>query len=888
MPHYINTIPQSHKVQHLAHTSYSHLIDGPIAKGGGGRGGSGGGSRGGSRGGGGSSGGGSSSGGSRGGGSTGFPPIIIIPGSSGGYRGHGSSSNSTAPYDSSSSKNTGAIVGGVFGGIAAITFIFLFGWCFYKRRQAKKETAKDAETQDKELGHALMGPDGVDPFTIYPPPPPFTPIDPSVTATTQPDYIAAKSPLEYYKQAPSSYENLVSAATITAPVAEKDAQGQTQPVSSQSSSATLHGVENGHDASLKPGDPLAGATVSSSSPRQDQYQQPRIATQGLRRPSSSVFSPITVTNPEGLCSYTPLPPTTLMTATGELYDHLNRAEQEWFLTTQVTTSLDAIQKALVACQDAARLQDDVMGALTLAISSPNNDTLKGFVTLSGSFIVKGELTIKLPKLPVVKAAIHSQITANISAAQSLLTASNASTTGGGAPSSSTSSVTGALGGGSTGETSPEEFPATATDGTEASKADDGHGSQQLPTTAQGLATAIGTATGIGSGSLVAPATATTPAATAPSSTATTATAGSAIPSVPAPQMNAHQVLHSYRPPGHVTQPYALEQLRDVQNHTAQAIFRLEDYRKWRGEATNVGEGATLDIKEITRALKTMLELLGRHIRASIEAMAQPGKEKLYPFRVCDPKIFSPALSEDFVIEFYIRDSQLVCAAYALQLSSGSGSGQSSSAANALTTYLQHALPGASSASTPSLPHAVVQSLSSVSTTAAVSSGSSADHHHASASSASVHNGQTGNGGGGGGRGGHGTPRPASPILHHNGTSGHPSHASHQSQLTQQHGQGGAGGRTAKPWSPTRSPSTPQTALHPEPVVLPTSDKIGQTSKGGINKYRGKIATTLEDKVVQVQSPKLAEISARLIQAENFCRRLLHFLVLQDSVAASPY
>lgn len=236
---------------------------------------------------------------------------------------------------------------------------------------------------------------------------------------------------------------------------------------------------------------------------------------------------------------------------------------------------------------------------------------------------------------MVKAAIHSQVPTNISAAQSLLTASNVSTTGGGASSSSASSVTGALGGGSIGETSPEEVHATATEGTEASKADDGHGSQQQPTTAQGLAAAIGAATGIGAGSLVAPATATTPAATAPSSTATT---GSTTPTVPAPQMNTHQVLHSYRPPGHVTQPYALEQLRDVQNHTAQAIFRLEDYRKWRGDATNVGEGATLDIKEITRALKTMLELLERHIRASIEAMAQPGKEKLYPFRVCDPKV----------------------------------------------------------------------------------------------------------------------------------------------------------------------------------------------------------------------------------------------------------
>lgn len=244
----------------------------------------------------------------------------------------------------------------------------------------------------------------------------------------------------------------------------------------------------------------------------------------------------------------------------------------------------------------------------------------------------------------MKAAIHSQIPTNISAAQSLLTASNAST-GDGAQSSSASSVTGVLGGGSTGDTSPEEFHATATEGTETSKADDRHESQQLPSTAQGLAAAIGAATGIGAGPLVTSAIATTPTATTPSSAATTATAGSATPSGPAPQINTHQVLHSYRPPGHVTQPYALEQLRDVQNHTAQAIFRLEDYRRWRGEATNVGEGATLDIKEITRALKTMLQLLQRHIRTSIEAMAQPGKEKLYPFRVCDPKVrlvFYPA------------------------------------------------------------------------------------------------------------------------------------------------------------------------------------------------------------------------------------------------------
>ncbi|KAF9365936.1 hypothetical protein BGX34_007436 [Mortierella sp. NVP85] len=95
-----------------------------------------------------------------------------------------------------------------------------------------------------------------------------------------------------------------------------------------------------------------------------------------------------------------------------------RAEQEWFLNTQVRPGLQAIKKALQACQEAVRLQEDAKGALTLAISSPNNDILKGFVTLAGSFIVKGELTIKLPKLAAVKVAIHSQIPSNASAPSS--------------------------------------------------------------------------------------------------------------------------------------------------------------------------------------------------------------------------------------------------------------------------------------------------------------------------------------------------------------------------------------------------------------------------------------------------------------------------------------
>ncbi|KAG0360208.1 hypothetical protein BGZ54_009657 [Gamsiella multidivaricata] len=441
-----------------------------------------------------------------------------------------------------------------------------------------------------------------------------------------------------------------------------------------------------------------------------------------------------------------------------------RAEQEWFLTTQVKPSLQTIQKALLSCQEAARLQDDTMGALTLAISSTNNDTLKGFVTLAGSFIVKGELTVKLPKQPVVKAAIHSYVPSNASVPSTSAVPSTTASTAAASTSSSASSITAGQNEGSSEEVTP--VPAIAITATSETSETNAQGSNQVPEQALGAlpqqpppalsrsvsGTVILSAlmSGAGTGPAIAPSA-----------------------NIPQPPLNQHQLLHSYRPPGHLTQPYLLEQVKDVQNHTAQAIFRLEDYwtsgsdRLLTGGAQEKQEGSEkqgggggeekktrarmskADINEVTRPLKTLLELMQRHLRAGIEAMARPRKEKLYPFRVCDPKIFSPALNEDFVIEFYIRDSQLVCAAYALQLTGGPTNGSSGSG---------------------------------------------------------------------------------------------------------------------------------------DTVVLPASNKIGQTSKGGI---KGKVATTLEDKVVQVQSSKLEEINGRLVHAEGLCRRLLYFLVLQESVAEPP-
>ncbi|CAO3565525.1 unnamed protein product [Mortierella alpina] len=315
-----------------------------------------------------------------------------------------------------------------------------------------------------------------------------------------------------------------------------------------------------------------------------------------------------------------------------------------------------------------------------------------------------------------------------------------------------------------------------------------------------------------------------------------------------------------------------------------------------------------EITESIGTLRTLLQLMQRHLRAGIQAMAQPAKEKLYPFKVCDPKIFSPALSEDFVIEFYIRDSQLVCAAYALQLTGGNTTSNpgGGSSGGALVNYLQQALPGASTptmAPVPSMPTAassvrpsaegfIPHSSPQPPPTVYSGSGGGVSGAHLSASNAA----SPSVGGGSGAKSGHVTPHAASPsVLQHHHTAGAPPSRPRRLSSGQVHQLSQAGVKAPSssfPWSPSRAMSA--TDVHTnvsagppsnESVVLPASDKIGQTSKGGINKYRGKIATTLEDKVVQVQSPKLAEISAKLIHAENLCRRLLLFLTLQESVAS---
>ncbi|KAF9580664.1 hypothetical protein BGW38_002599 [Lunasporangiospora selenospora] len=530
--------------------------------------------------------------------------------------------------------------------------------------------------------------------------------------------------------------------------------------------------------------------------------------------------------------------------------------------------------------------------------SISNDAMKGFVTLSGSFIAKGELTIKLPKIPVVKATIHAQVPSD--------TYANTPTTlvSEGAKSGDHSMEVGSK----TDHDSQHGLTPSTTATRSASQSSNGTPEDETADAVQQSSS--------------------TPQAAAASGTVN-------LPPVPLPQtaIGTHQLLHSYRPPGHLTQPYFLEQLRDVQNHTVEALHRLEDYWPFVEEmhvpdtlpadpcvhpasATKLEENQKMarliKVQDAARSLRTLLDLITHHLRASIEAMAQPSKEKLYPYRVCDPKIFSPALSEDFVIEFYIRESQLVCAAYALHLT---GSGGLASGANShggpggsggLVNYIQQALPGGSSpvvtTGTPVLSRTV----------------SLASHTPLSINLAEGSDGK----GSGVSTAAHGEVVPGSHspavTLSSTGESVGEAHHSALPQLPQQppmaHAQHHLHGGLAAAGPPipsTSVPSLPHSASQPplyprssssgqvhttgahsgvgelgsgETVVLPSSSKVGQTSKGGINKYRGKIATTLEDKMIQVESSKLNEISSRLVFAQNLCQRLLHFLDVQESIA----
>ncbi|RUS32003.1 hypothetical protein BC938DRAFT_476512 [Jimgerdemannia flammicorona] len=74
------------------------------------------------------------------------------------------------------------------------------------------------------------------------------------------------------------------------------------------------------------------------------------------------------------------------------------AELAWLLTVDLPPTLANICTELTRCvkASASGAQDPNTKPGTLALSSVNNDSLKGYITINGSQIVKGELTIKLP------------------------------------------------------------------------------------------------------------------------------------------------------------------------------------------------------------------------------------------------------------------------------------------------------------------------------------------------------------------------------------------------------------------------------------------------------------------------------------------------------------
>ncbi|KAJ1971492.1 hypothetical protein H4R35_005228 [Dimargaris xerosporica] len=79
-----------------------------------------------------------------------------------------------------------------------------------------------------------------------------------------------------------------------------------------------------------------------------------------------------------------------------------KSEETWFLEQEVAAVLDEIkvhiQLALLALGESLQGQEfESSAGSTLALSSPSNESIKGFVSIFGSQINKGELRIVLPK-----------------------------------------------------------------------------------------------------------------------------------------------------------------------------------------------------------------------------------------------------------------------------------------------------------------------------------------------------------------------------------------------------------------------------------------------------------------------------------------------------------
>jgi len=98
-------------------------------------------------------------------------------------------------------------------------------------------------------------------------------------------------------------------------------------------------------------------------------------------------------------------------------------------------------------------------------------------------------------------------------------------------------------------------------------------------------------------------------------------------------------------------PYHLEQARNCQNYTWLAIDLIER-----------NSGLT-SLCNMSNFLKDVL----KYVKQAQLAFCLPSEAKSFPYRVCQPKHFTPPLPEDLVVEICIDRIYIVCHVYALDL-----------------------------------------------------------------------------------------------------------------------------------------------------------------------------------------------------------------------------
>lgn len=111
--------------------------------------------------------------------------------------------------------------------------------------------------------------------------------------------------------------------------------------------------------------------------------------------------------------------------------------------------------------------------------------------------------------------------------------------------------------------------------------------------------------------------------------------------------------------------YFLDQIYDARNHLLAAIEEVESYTAWTPDAAY-----------------TVVPDLSDQISKAIAALSQLNPSKAFPYKVCDSRLFDPALEADLAIEFSVKARSVVASVYALRYINpghggfGSGSGVS--------------------------------------------------------------------------------------------------------------------------------------------------------------------------------------------------------------------